>query len=82
METALTILFAPTTWEMEMIAQTFTVGRPSVSMALVIAAPQRVQLPHVDVRITPSTPLALSSLPISWPNRVALATEAILPAVA
>ena len=82
MEIALTILLAPTAWDIEMIAQTFTVGRPTLSSVFVITAPQRVQLPHVEVRITPSTPFSLSSFPISLPNRVALETDIIFPTVA
>lgn len=82
MEIALTILLAPTTCDIEMMAQTFTVGRPTLSIDFVIAAPQRVQLPQVDVRTTPSTPLSLSSFPISSPNRAALETDVIFPTVA
>ncbi len=38
------------------IEQTCTVGKPARSNSLTIVAPQRVQVPQVDVRITACTP--------------------------
>ena len=50
-------------------------------MAFTIVAPQRVQVPQVDVRIAACTPAASRSAVISLPILVASATEVELPVV-
>ena len=50
------ILFEPTIMAMEGIEQIWAVGIPARSISLTIAAPQRVLVPQVEVRMTPSTP--------------------------
>ena len=62
---------APTVFEMVVIEQTWTVGRPARSSSLTIVAPQRVQVPHVLVRITACTPSFTSFGAISAPKRFA-----------
>ena len=63
-----TILLAPTDSEIVVIVAICTAGMPWRSISFTIVAPQRVQVPQVDVRITPSTPSSLSRAPISSPN--------------
>jgi len=82
MATAGTMRFAPTVREMGTIVQTWTVGMPALSSSFTIVAPQRVQVPQVDVRITACTPSAISSLAIAWAYFLALATDVPLPTVA
>ena len=76
-----TILFAPTVWEIGTIVQTCTTGSLR-SISFTIVAPQRVQVPQVEVRMTAVTPSATSLSAISAPNRLALATAVPLPTVA
>ncbi|OQB44814.1 MAG: hypothetical protein BWY01_01635 [Synergistetes bacterium ADurb.Bin155] len=82
MATAGTILFAPTVSEMGTMVQTWTTGSPALSISLTIVAPQRVQVPQVEVTITASTLASLSFWAISVPKRLALPTEVPLPTVA
>lgn len=56
-----TILFDPTISATEVMEQIWAVGRPARSNSLVSAAPQRVLVPHVEVRMTPLTSPSLSS---------------------
>lgn len=72
---------APTDSEMGVTVATWAAGIPALSMAFTIVAPQRVHVPHVLVRIAPSTPAATSSAAISSPIRVASATEVEFPVV-
>ncbi len=81
MATAGTIRFAPTVCEMGTIVQMCTTGIPKASIALTIVAPQRVQVPQVEVSITASTPSSFSFAPIAVPNFFALAIEVPLPTV-
>lgn len=81
METVGTILLAPTVKDIGTIVARWTTGTPDLSISFTIVAPQRVQVPHVDVNKTPSTPCVLSSLPISSPNLLALATDVPVPTV-
>ena len=81
MATAGTILFAPTVREMGTMVHTWTTGSPALSISFTIVAPQRVQVPQVDVRMTAVTPSAMSLRAISSPNRFALATAVPLPTV-
>ena len=77
-----TIRLAPTVLEMGTMEHVWTTGSPSLSISLAIVAPQRVQVPQVEVRITPWTPSATRIFPISLPNSTALATDVALPTVA
>ncbi len=81
MATVGTILFAPTDFEIVVIVAMCTTGIPKRSISLTIVAPQRVQVPHVLVIITPSTLASLSSLPISFPNLTELPTAVPVPVV-
>jgi hypothetical protein len=60
-----TILLAPTVMEMGVTVQICTTGIPARSISLTIVAPQRVQVPHVEVRMTADMLASFSSLPIS-----------------
>ena len=46
-----------------------TTGMPALSSSVVIAAPLRVLVPHVEVRMTASTPSCLIFSTISLPSR-------------
>lgn len=81
MATAGMILLAPTVREMGTMVQTWTTGRPALSISFTIVAPQRVQVPQVEVTITAFTLASLSFWAISIPKRLALATEVPLPTV-
>ena len=72
---------APTVLEMGVTVQMWTAGMPAFSICFTIVAPQRVQVPHVEVRMTPFTPALTSLSPISCPMRVASDTEVELPVV-
>ncbi len=82
MATLGTMRLAPTVCEIGTIEQTCAVGMPARSSSLTIVAPQRVQVPHVEVRITAWTPTLTSSAAISRPYSSARATEVALPTVA
>ena len=81
MASAPEIRAAPTVWEMGVTVQMWAAGMPAFSICLTIGAPQRVQVPQVEVRMTPSTPADTSTSAISFPMRVASATEVELPVV-
>ena len=76
-----TILFAPTVSEIGVTVHRCTTGRPARSISLTIVAPQRVQVPQVDVRRTASTPSAINLLAISSANFLAEATAVPFPVV-
>ena len=76
-----TILFAPTDSEIVVMVAICTMGMPYLSISFTIVAPQRVQVPQVEVRITPSTPAAFNSAPIWVPNSLALLTAVPVPVV-
>jgi len=76
-----TILLAPTVSEMGTTVHKCTTGIPARSISLTIVAPQRVQVPQVDVRITAVMPSATKSLLISWANFFADATAVPFPTV-
>ncbi len=61
MATAGTIRLAPTVKEMGVTVQMCTTGNPARSISFTIVAPQRVQVPQVEVKITPFTPAAFNS---------------------
>lgn len=73
---------APTVNEIGTMEQTWAVGRPTRSSSLTIVAPQRVQVPQVDVRMTACTPTLIRVAAISSPKRFARATAVALPTVA
>lgn len=75
------ILLAPIVREIGTIVHICTTGRPYLSISLTIVAPQRVQVPQVEVRMTAFTPSASSCLPISVPKTSALPTEVPVPVV-
>ena len=75
-----TILFAPTVWEIGTIVQTCTTGSLR-SISFTIVAPQRVQVPQVEVRTTASTLALCSSWAISLPNLAAKAWVVPVPTV-
>ena len=77
-----TILFAPTVKEIGTTVQIWTTGMPALSISFTIVAPQRVQVPHVLVRITASTPSATNSFANVDAYFFAFATEVPLPTVA
>ena len=81
MPAAGTIRFAPTITATGVIVDTCTVGRPARSSSLAIAAPQRVLVPQVEVRMTASTPAALSLAAISRPMRWLWASVVATPVV-
>ena len=76
-----TILLAPTDLDIVVIVAMCTTAIPNLSISFKIVAPQRVQVPHVEVRITPSTPSFFSSSPISFPNLMAFPTDVPVPVV-
>lgn len=55
METPSTTRFAPTESEIGVMVAMWTAGIPARSSSFTIVAPQRVSVPHVEVRMTPST---------------------------
>src|SRR5260370_30472491 len=61
---------------------TYATGMPARSISLAIAAPQRVQVLQVAVRITPCTSAACSSWAISSPKRRALVYPTPNPPIA
>lgn len=77
-----TMRLAPTVSEIGTIEQICAVGSPARSSSLTIVAPQRVQVPHVEVRITAWTPTFTNSAAMFWPYRCARSTEVALPTVA
>src|SRR5262245_29336256 len=66
----------PTSLATGIIVQICVTGISSFSISLLIAAPQRVLEPQVDVRITPLTPAAFSRWAIWRPMPVAFSTAA------
>lgn len=76
-----TMRLAPTITATGVIVETCTVGRPAFSSSLAIAAPQRVLVPHVEVRMTASTRAARSLAAISRPMRSLWARVVATPVV-
>ena len=77
-----TILFAPTVFATGIKFAICTIVIPAFSIAFVIVAPQRVQVPQVDVRITALTPAFINSDAISVPILLASACVVPVPTVA
>ena len=80
--TAGTILFAPTVSDIGTTVHTWTTGIPALSISFTIVAPQRVQVPHVEVRITALTQSSIRFLTMPSANPLAFATEVPFPTVA
>jgi len=59
------ILLEPTICATGVIEHIWAVGIPTLSISFTIVAPQRVDVPQVDVNITPETPSARRSVAIS-----------------
>ena len=76
-----TIRFAPTVNEIGTTVQMCTTGSPHLSISFTIVAPQRVQVPQVEVSITASTPAETNSLPLAAAYSFALATAVPFPTV-
>ena len=76
-----TIRFAPTDCEIVVIVAIWTIGIPYFSISFTIVAPQRVQVPQVEVSITPSTPASFNSFPISSPKTIEFPTAVPVPVV-
>jgi len=76
-----TILFAPTVNEIGTTVHTWTIGKPTLSISFSIDAPHLVQVPQVDVIITPSTPSAKSSCAYSFEYLTEFATDVPFPTV-
>lgn len=76
------IRLEPTMSATGVIVHTWAVGMPAFSSSTTIAAPLRVLVPQVEVKITPSTPSAFSSLAKSCPALLAISSGAPTPAVA
>ena len=81
MPAAGTIRLAPTITATGVIVETCTVGSPARSSSLAIAAPQRVLVPQVEVRMTASTPASRSFAAISLPMRALWASVVATPTV-
>ena len=77
------IRLAPTVVAMLVRVQMRTVGIPALSSSFTIVAPQRVPVPQVAVKMTPTSSLMrlrISSA-IALPKRLAFSTEVALPEV-
>ena len=75
------ILLEPTIIAMGVMVVTCAVAMPALSISVAITAPQRVLVPHVEVKITPSTPSSLSSFAIPCPIFFAFSRLVATPAV-
>ena len=71
----------PTASATGVIAVTWATGMPAFSNSVAIAAPLRVLVPQVEVKITESTPAALSLSAISRPIRRLFSSGLPLPVV-
>jgi hypothetical protein len=66
----------PTSFATGTIVQICATGISSRSISLLIAAPQRVLDPHVDVKTTPSTPASFNRAAMAWPILTAFSIAA------
>ena len=73
--------FPPISLDTLIIVQTCAVAIPTLSNSLDITAPQRVLVPHVDVRIAALIPAFISSSAIPFPIIPAFSITAPTPAV-
>jgi hypothetical protein len=79
--TPVTILMEPTISATGTMVQTWAVGMPDLSISLLSADPQRVLVPQVEVKMTPSTAASLRSAAISRPILFAFSTVVATPVV-
>lgn len=79
--TAGTILFAPIVSEIGTTVAICTTGMPARSISFTIVAPQRVQVPHVEVRMTAPIWSSSSFLTKSLPNPLAFPVDVPVPVV-
>ena len=77
-----TTRFEPTILAMGRAEVICTVGMPAFSSSVVIAAPLRVLVPHVEVRMTASIPSRFAFSAISRPIRRVLESGLANPEVA
>jgi len=75
------IRFEPKVRATDVMEHTWALGIPARSSSLTNAAPQRVLVPHVEVRIAPDTPSALSCSAIRFPIFSLLFTTLARPEV-
>jgi len=75
------ILQEPIDCAIEVMAQTWAVGRPAFSSSRESVAPQRVLVPQVDVKIVPETPSFLSLSAMALPIFIELAELVATPVV-
>ena len=75
------ILLDPTMMAIGVMVVIWATGIPALSIVVPIAAPQRVLVPQVEVRMTPFTPAALMSSAMSCPIFLPLARLVATPAV-
>ena len=75
------IRLAPVFADTETRLVTCTVGMPPLSSSFAIAAPQRVQVPQAEVRMTPSTPSSSSDAAMSRAILAAVSMGVPLPVV-
>ena len=73
--------FEPTINATGVIVVTWAVGIPALSISTAIAAPQRVLVPQVEVKITPSTPSVLSCSAMLRPILLAFSRVVAAPVV-
>lgn len=76
-----TILLAPTVLATGIKFAMITIGKPAFSISFTIVAPQRVQVPQVEVIITASTPASLRCSTISLAIRAASPCVVPVPTV-
>ncbi len=79
--TPVIILEEPTISATGTIVHTWAVGIPILSISFVSADPQRVLVPQVEVKITPSTPSFSKSAAIACPIFRAVSTGVATPVV-
>ncbi len=75
------IRLAPIVREMGTTVHIWTTGIPARSISLTIVAPQRVQVPQVEVRMTAPTLSSSSFFTKLSPKPLALPTEVPVPVV-
>ena len=76
-----TILFAPTVRDIGTTVHICTTGIPILSISFTIVAPQRVQVPHVEVIITAFTSSFNNSCANSEAYALEFATDVPFPTV-
>lgn len=76
-----TMRLAPTDCASASRALTWATGIPATSSSLASAAPPRLHDPHVDVKMTPSTPVARRSPAISCAKRRMVGIDDVFPTV-